>query len=420
MTPRNLIRQPLPENELATLLAGCPPIPLLPPASDPVWKMAAQKPLVRRWLPDLQAQAEKELSEPLPVLTDELYRMFQINGHRLPFERVYFERRRRLARAVIMTLFYPNDKIWWESALAKWRDVFAEVSWALTAHVTELSGKDPDNIDLFAAETANLMGELQNLFSDRAPAAFTSAIFERLRHMHDLYLTDESRVRWAKMTHNWNAVCHQGVLGSALALEDDPAKLASLTARVAENLACFLDGFTPDGGCTEGPGYWVYGFGWFCALNEQLEKRTRGRLSLMEGDPLVEKIAHFGRRLTLEGEQIINFSDNHQHGTVSPVFVEYLGRRLGQLENTQLAGSLFHSLAEKAPDMHAQRFDVFLRLLLRIGPLFSTRKVIFIPTLGFGFRTEQINGACDGPAPSRAAIMRSITTITTAAASFCS
>lgn len=48
------------------------------------------------------------------------------------------------------------------------------------------------------------------------------------------------------------------------------------------------------GGCSEGPGYWGYGFGLFAVLNKQLETRTEGELSLFEGNPHIREIALYG------------------------------------------------------------------------------------------------------------------------------
>src|SRR5438128_2726457 len=76
-----------------------------------------------------------------------------------------------------------------------------------------------------------------------------------------------------------NAVCHQGVPGAALAVEDDLDLLAALLASAEECLRIFLGGFGADGSTSEGPSYWSYGFGRFAELNRQLETATNGAFS---------------------------------------------------------------------------------------------------------------------------------------------
>ncbi len=78
---------------------------------------------------------------------------------------------------------------------------------------------------------------------------------------------------------NWNAICHEGVVGSALTIERDHYLVARMLMFMKRYLPIYLSGYGNDGGCSEGPAYWQLGFGWLCALNEQLEIRTNGKLS---------------------------------------------------------------------------------------------------------------------------------------------
>src|SRR5690606_32863325 len=111
---------------------------------------------------------------------------------------------------------------------------------------------------------------------------------------------------------NWNAVCHQGVLGAALAIEDDHALVARLLARAAKCLPVFIYGFGDDGSTSEGPGYWSYGFGWFTELNAQLEHRTAGHLSFFVGDVNNARSSRFETLMSFSDGHYVNFSDGLQ------------------------------------------------------------------------------------------------------------
>jgi hypothetical protein len=223
-------------------------------------------------------------------------------------------------------------------------------------------------IDLFCAETANLMAEMLDLMGGLIPAALQARIRARLRtHVWENYVDHFEAFHWPKVTHNWNAVCHQGVLGSALSQVDDAALLARMFWLARQSLPLFLGGFARDGGCTEGIGYWSYGFGWFAVLNEQVETRTGGELSLFEGDEHVRRIAQFGPRMALAGGKLVNFSDNGAEGTLGGPLLTYLGRRLQERDCLREGSKGYRHLVRHGIALDAERSDVFFlgRLLLR-------------------------------------------------------
>ncbi len=386
--------------KIEEVLARHPRKPLLPVLGSEAWLKAGVNPLVRQYIKPLRARAEKECAEPLPELTDELYSGFHRTGSRLAFESVYFERRRRLARAVISLLLCDEDdplrKGLADSAVSKITSVFEEVSWALPAHVNShasdvTSGKDPLEIDLFCTETANVMAELIDLLGGVMPASLRERIRGRLLHQVFATYLDESltpRFEWKHCTNNWNAVCHQGIVGAALSQLDDPRLLAEILASAAKCLPFFLSGFGDDGGCSEGPGYWNYGFGWFAELNRQLESRTDGELSLFEGDQHIHAIARYGPRVSLSGGNLVNFSDTGASGGLSPSLLAYLGDRLGDQELHHLALENYQMILEKGIDLEAERCDLFhlTRLILRCpgdlsAPAVFTRRDCYMPDL---------------------------------------
>jgi len=373
---KNLFQENLAASEIEEILHRHARVPLLPSHGSAAWERAGQNPVARALANPLRDRAIEECAAPLPVLTDELYASFRATGRRLPFEQVYFERRRRLARAAITLLMGgPADPSLGEftaSMLDKLTSVFEEVSWALAAHVNwhnnDVSGKEPLQIDLFCAETANLMAEMLDLLGPLIPAALQLRIRARLQsHIFENYLNRFNELHWTKATHNWNAVCHQGVIGAALSQLDDVSMLARMLILARGSLRLFLSGFSPDGGCSEGTGYWSYGFGWFAVLNEQLETRTGGELSLFEGDEHIRKIARFGPCMALADGKLVNFADNGGEGTLGPVLLSYLGRRFNEPGYDSASAQSYRRLIQAGIAMDTERCDVLYlgRLFLR-------------------------------------------------------
>ena len=101
---------------------------------------------------------------------------------------------------------------------------------------------------------------------------------------------------WRGTTNNWNAVCLAGVTGSALAANPDRRERAELVAAAEHYGRNFVNGFTDDGYCSEGIGYWNYGFGHYLVLRSTLYSATQGKLDLF-ADPKVRQIALFGPRM---------------------------------------------------------------------------------------------------------------------------
>jgi hypothetical protein len=367
---RNLLRESISEDQFRKIFRDHPPLPLLPREDDPAWAAVARKPALRPLLDTLLRQAADEIDTPLPELTDALYADFALTGTRIRFETLWFERRRRLARAAIATLVEtdPARKERFRHSLhAKAQTILDEVSWAFPAHVKEPSGKNPFTIDLFAAETANQFAELLTLFAKSLPPDFVQRTRRRLRaQFFENYLAQD-QFHWLTGTSNWNAVCHQGVLGAALGVEDDADLLAKMFAKASRCLPNYLKGFTPDGATAEGPGYWSYGFGWFSELNAQLEKRTGGELSVFHDDPLIPLIARFGPAVALANGYLVNFADCPPAGGLRPSLLQYLAERLHDRQVASAAAHFWHRAVTGSPDLNGQRSDLLhlTRLLLR-------------------------------------------------------
>jgi hypothetical protein len=367
----NLLRHPLRAYELERLLTTATPRRALPPLGDPAWTDVARRPALRPCLDDIRERALAEAKEALPPLPADLYAEFHRNGHRLGFERPYFARRTRLANAAAAFLFAHDSSdeqrhLLSQSFLDKLSHILDEESWALPAHVRPPSGQDPRQIDLFAAETANLMAELLVVFASVIPERVSGRIRARLRQMHEDYLDPEREYVWLTRTNNWNAVCHQGIIGSALLIEEDDAMVARLLARAVAHLPYFLEGFTADGGCSEGPGYWEYGFGWFAVLNEQLEARSGNSMSLLAHHDLMHRIALYGPQMCLSGPRLVTFSDCNPRTVIRPQLFQYLGQRFREPLLLNQARENYRHFLRHGLDLAGLRRDLFfyLRFLL--------------------------------------------------------
>ncbi len=356
----NLFKTEFTESELARIMIESPKRNILPPAGSGEWTKVAQNPIVRQWMEPLRKMAEVEIGELLPALPENLYHEFYKTGARVNFESAYFERRRRLARAAICALLDPEDSRWIASARYKMHEILDEPSWALPAHVNTESGQDPFFIDSFAGETANTMAHLVDLFGPAIGQDNVGEVWRRLRsQFFENYVNRHDDFFWMLSSGNWNALCHQGVAGPALTLEQDHYLLARMLMFMKRYLPIYLSGYGEDGGCSEGPAYWQLGFGWFCALNEQLEIRTGGRLSLIEDDEKIGQIARYGPRTSLRNFHFVNFSDSLRTGAMNPALLAYLAERLRDVDLWPHMLLHYGYLQKHGLNLNEQRCDLF-------------------------------------------------------------
>ncbi len=280
------------------------------------------------------ARAEKLLDEPLPEQPDDLYLDFSRTGNRTRWQNVANQRRGRLAPLVLAECaenrgrFVPAI----EELVAA---LAAERTWVMPAHDRSLANFNRERTDIDLASsalgwhlaTANwLLGER---LSAETRALIRANVEERiLAPYRAMYSGERDPNWWMHTTNNWNAVCLAGVTGAALAQIDDGTLRAEFVAAAERYSQNFLNGFTPDGYCSEGLGYWNYGFGNYVLLAETVWQATGGGVDLM-ARPHVAAPATFGARIQIMGGVAPAFADCSINAHPDRLTMFYVNRRYG-------------------------------------------------------------------------------------------
>ncbi|WP_458124993.1 hypothetical protein [Paenibacillus sp. Z3-2] len=278
---------------------------------------------------DLKAYGERALNEPIPSLSFRLYRQFSDTGERKAYEEAYFDRRGRLAAVAMLALDTARPDALQALEEMLW-DICGEYTWCLTAHLGTGEVDQVDgNIDLFAAETVHMLAEVVTIHAERLDRLVIERIrFEAERRIFTPLYRDQRKFHWQTADHNWSAVCG-GCCGMAalLLLEDEP----TLRESICQTVSCmnaFLSGYGEDGGCAEGIGYWVYGFGYFTYYAEMLREYSEGELDLLTGSK-VAAIAAFPLRVHLSGGIFVNYSDSAEQEEIPSGLLSLLASRVG-------------------------------------------------------------------------------------------
>lgn len=299
------------------------------PAGDrEAWDAVAQHPK----FDGIVARAEDLLDEPMPELTDELFLDFSKTGNRTRCQRVISQRRSRVATLALAECLENQGRFVPELQRAI-AEVCSEKTWVLPAHDRSLANfrGETTEIDLNAAATGWLLATADYWLAEKLDNDTRSIIRENLEQriftpFEQAIETGQPRLWWLTGTNNWNAVCLAGVVGAAQENIPSTQRRAYFVAAAEKYIEYFLQGFTSDGYCSEGLGYWNYGFGHFAMLAETIYQATGGELDWM-ARPVVRPIALFAYRMELTPGVYPAFADCGFGARPDPVLMAYLSRR---------------------------------------------------------------------------------------------
>ncbi len=294
------------------------------------WGAAARAPGFK----EIVAQAEEAVGKPLPALTD----AFFIECARIA------DRKRcgpvlsaRHGRFPLLTLaeclenrgrFLPAI----EEAI---RALCTETTWMHPAHDRGLRNVKGvvTEIDLSVSSVSWNLATAYYWLGDKLSPATRQLVREELDRRtfrpFELMVTEgKPRMWWLSRTSNWNAVCIAGVTGAALAVIENRERRAFFLASAEKYIRNFLSGFTPQGFCSEGLGYWNYGFGRFTMLAEAVHQATGGKVNWLE-DPHVRQVALFPRRMEILPGVYPAFADCNPKARPGARLTAFLSRRFG-------------------------------------------------------------------------------------------
>ena len=320
---------------------------------------------------DIPGGVERYLTEPLPEQPDELFLEFSKTGNRTHWQNVSGKRRGRLAPLVIAECV-ENKGRFLPALEALIQALCVEKTWVMPAHDSKLTNFKGESVDIDLASSALgwALATTDWLLGEKLTPATRQLLRERVDHFilkpyRDMYTGQRPPNWWILTTNNWNAVCLAGVTGTGLVMVEGKQQRAEFVAAAEKFSQNFLKGFTPDGYCSEGLGYWNYGFGHFILLSETVRQATGGKLDLL-ARPEAKAPALFPTRIMVDDQVGPAFADCGTTARPASSSMYYLNRyfqlgyaRWDSLTAGQMGGSLFEqmlfSFPNKASEMPATR-----------------------------------------------------------------
>ncbi len=294
--------------------------------------------------------AEKLLAKPLPEQPDALFLEFSRTGNRTHWQAVAAERRGRIGRLTLAEAFENQGRFLptLEKTIAA---ICAERTWVMPAHDRGLGNFHGWEIvpDLGATGLAAELAEADYVLGNRLSPATRQLIRTNVRHrvlepFVAMIAGRQKEAFWIRAPMNWNAVCVGNTVFAALALEPSRAVRAFYVAAAEPSVQFYLGGFTPDGYCGEGVGYWNYGFGHFILLTEAVRQATGGHIDFMT-EPKAIPPALFCRRSEIINGVYPTISDCPPGTRPDPRLVNYVSRRLGLTASGKIPAAYGEGLA---------------------------------------------------------------------------
>lgn len=337
------------------------PPPLFPDASDRVAWQKVRETVGEEQIAEIIAKAETDAESEIPSLSATMYLEFDRTGERNGYE-IPAARRREMLTDLTLAEALEYEGRFLDPLLNVIWSICEESSWSYPAHQRYLTDLDHPIVDLFASLTGFFLAEADHLIGHKLDPLVGKRIRDEIDHRlltpylirHDhwwLYNTQERRV------NNWTAVCNANVVGAAIYLEKDMARLAEIIARSARSMDDYLETFDADGGSTEGPGYWSFGFGNYVVWAQLVAHRTNGRVDGFQ-EKIVRKAAEFPLRTLLSPGYFVNFSDCDRHVSLRVPLLTILAEKFDLPDLMRLA-------REQQEQQAPQKWDARLNWAVR-------------------------------------------------------
>ncbi len=330
----------------------------LPISHRDAWEKLARNDSFNRTI----SEAEELLTTPIPEQSDDLFLDFSRTGNRTRWQRVSGRRRGRISTLAVAECIENKGRFLpaFEEIV---RVLCTERTWVMPAHdssLTNFYGKSID-IDLGSSSLSWSLATADYLLADKLSPDIRRLVRDNLekrtfKPYREMAAGRLKKNWWMTTTNNWNAVCLAGVTGSALAVLDSRDDRAFFVAAAEHYSKNFLAGFTDDGYCSEGLGYWNYGYGYYAMLCEMIHQATGGKLDLLQ-DTKARQAATFGAKIEIINGVYPAFADCSIRAKPSSDLMYFVSRRLSMglrswenIDTVSTGGSLYQSMMYSFPN----------------------------------------------------------------------
>ena len=306
----------------------------------------------------LLAVAERYQAFRWPPLPATLYMDFARTGQRAAFEAAYFQRRQALATLVLAECLAGEGRYLDAIIDGVWC-LCEESSWVLPAHHNQFYENGGNHrlpriqepvIDLFAAETGALLAWTWHLLglslATIAPQGTERILCELKKRILTPYLERDDfwwmgfRSDTGHTLGNWVPWITGNCLRVFLLIEEDPTRRGQAVRKGLQSLDRYLQQYSPDGGCDEGPSYWGRSAGSLFECLEMLWEATAGAFNPFTSELLV-KMGQYMSHAHIAGEYFLNFADGSAKAEVDGPLLYAYGKQIRDVKLMALGAQMY-------------------------------------------------------------------------------
>jgi Heparinase II/III-like protein len=242
----------------------------------------------------------------------------------------------RFIDQIINAVWYYSEQTWW--------------GWSAHLYFQKASGGLPDvnepTVDLGVGEITNDLSWTWYLFKDEFDKVHP-LISKRLRQeiinkaLKPYFERNDFGYMGFKggRPNNWNPWVNYNMLNCFLLLEDDPASKIAEVQKIINSLDKFLNGYSDDGGCDEGPSYWGAAGAMLYESLAILKEATGGKFDVYN-DPLIKNIGKYFYKVNIHAPYFINFADADATTGGSPASVYQYGKAINDSQMLEFGAYL--------------------------------------------------------------------------------
>lgn len=340
------------------------------------------------------ARAEKINGTPWETLPATVFLEYKRTGNRSHFEADYFTRRTRLMDLVLGECVEGKGRFLDEIVNGIWLEC-EETFWGLPAHLSlqrvHRSSGLPDVqepiVDLFAADTGAVMSWIHYLLGEQLnhvnPMITPRIEFEVKRRILDpaferddfLWMFKEYKNEKHHL-NNWTPWIDSNWLIANLLLEPDPNRRTAAILKTCRSVDQYLDDYSSDACCQEGPGYWNVSPGSYFDCCTLLTSATGGAGNPLT-NPFIRKMLRYIADVHINGPWFVNYGDAPPKMEESGEFVYRIGTAIND-SMLQAYGAFNASAAslrgEAVTDDQGHLGRVFPSLLVSAKAIASEKK----------------------------------------------
>ncbi|WP_339839195.1 heparinase II/III family protein [uncultured Maribacter sp.] len=265
----------------------------------------------------IKANALLDKKPEVPI-SDSIYRLANREGNRGIYKPRYYRTMDRLEHFILAECLEGQGRFL--TQIETYSNAILNMkSWLHPNHDDENNGVLEGrrvSIDLGARKFGSVLALANYLLEDKLPKELKEEINGQLQkritdsYLHSTKYLDENN-KWIKSTSNWNSVCTSGAILATITNSKSYDDRLAVVGSALNSMNHYLSGFGEDGYCSEGLGYWGYGFGHYLYLAQILYDYTEGRIDLFafNNAEKMKNVGNFPQSFEIQNGTCAPFAD---------------------------------------------------------------------------------------------------------------